>query len=141
MFLSVAYYLIRSMFKREEMGRDLKEGCLANIAIFSVPIVIGLIIGLGTRDKNVKPAQQAFMSTTSEQGPHPWSGNRLDKENINDVNWDDTVFICTSGSSRRYHSTLSCPGMQNCESGERALTREKAENMGHTHCRRCYYDY
>ena len=137
--------LIRMMFQRNETGRELRECGKVHLCIFGIPCVIALCIGLYNREKK-DIAPHSFVSTSypvsnNNDDSRPWSGNHLDKENINDVGWDDTVFICTSGSSKRFHSTLACPGMQNCMDGEDAITREEAEDLGRTHCLRCYYEY
>lgn len=140
MMVGAVIALIGMMFKRDKFGRELREGCLAYIAVFSVPVVVGLFFGLCSRDKKDESTTHAFVShEPSTSSSHPWSDNHLDKQAIEDVEWDDTVWICTSGSSKRFHSTLACPGMQNCMDGEDAITREEAEDLGRTHCLRCYY--
>ena len=131
--------LIRMMFQRNETGRELRGCGVVHLIILGIPTIIGLCIGLCDRDKK-SISNHAFVSTTSSNsGSHLWSSNYLDKASIDELAWDDTVFICTSGSSKRFHSTLECPGMQNCSSGADAITREEAEDMGRTHCLRCFY--
>lgn len=131
------------MFQRDETGRELRGCGKAYLVIFGIPCLIALCIGLYNRDKK-DVATHSFVSTSysranNNEDSKPWSDNNLDKQAIEDVEWDDTVWICTSGSSKRFHSTLDCPGMQNCNSEADAITREEAEDMGRTNCRRCYY--
>ena len=50
----------------------------------------------------------------------------------------EIVYICTGGSSKRYHATRSCKGLRNCGGTIKAITIEEAEEMGRTPCRICY---
>lgn len=130
------YYIAIGVFKKGDEGRKFRQGCFGLLFLIGCCVMLGVMCN----DNNCKPKPNTFISTTATRSnSHSWSGNHLEKENINDVGWDDTVFICTSGSSKRFHSTLACPGMQNCMNGEDAITREEAEDMGRTHCLRCYY--
>lgn len=91
------------------------------------------------RNQN-EPTMHTFVSSPSTGSTsQQWSGNHLDKDIIDDVEPWDTVFICLGTGSKRFHSTLDCPGMQNCNSEADAITRKEAEDMGRTNCRRCYY--
>ena len=48
------------------------------------------------------------------------------------------VYICTGGSSRRYHRTPYCGGLNNCSREIIDITLEEAEKRGKTPCQRCY---
>lgn len=50
----------------------------------------------------------------------------------------EIVYICTGGSSKRYHATRSCKGLRNCGGTIKAISIEEAEEMGRTPCRICY---
>ena len=113
--------------------------CLFYSLFYGLPMLLGLIVGYCDR-KEKHQTTHAFVSTTTTRSTsRPWSGNHLDKDFIDEVEQWDTVFICLSSGSKRFHSTLACPGMQNCNSGEDAVTREEAEDMGRSYCHRCYY--
>ena len=49
-----------------------------------------------------------------------------------------TVYICVSGSSKRYHCDRDCRGLNNCEHTIRKVTVSKAKSMGRTPCKVCY---
>lgn len=51
---------------------------------------------------------------------------------------ENVVYICTGGSSTRYHATKSCRGLCNCGGTIREVTIEQAEKMGRTPCKICY---
>lgn len=56
-----------------------------------------------------------------------------------DNNTSETyVFICTGKSSKRYHNTMSCRGLQSCRGDILKVTKEKAIEMGRTPCKMCY---
>lgn len=48
------------------------------------------------------------------------------------------VYICTGGSSKRYHNTSSCRGLNKCSGNIIKITVEKARGMGRTPCQICY---
>lgn len=48
------------------------------------------------------------------------------------------VYICTGGSSRKYHRTKNCKGLSNCGGTIEAVSLDYAEDMGRTPCRICY---
>ena len=48
------------------------------------------------------------------------------------------VYICTGGSSKRYHSHPDCTGLNNCQGSIRQISLQKAREMGRTPCQRCY---
>jgi len=141
--LSLVYYTIIGVFKRGEEGKEYRLGCLSWIVFLVICCSLGVLASKCESKHQQKHNTHSFISyshssNTPEKESKPWSGNRLDKVSIDDLAMDDTVWICTSGSSKRFHSTLACPGMQNCASGADAITREEAEDMGRSHCRRCY---
>ena len=48
------------------------------------------------------------------------------------------VFICTGGSSKRYHCDRDCKGLSRCSGEIEEVSEEEAENMGRTPCKICY---
>lgn len=48
------------------------------------------------------------------------------------------VYICTGKSSKRYHKTDECRGLDNCQGDIKLVTLEKARQLGRTECRLCY---
>lgn len=129
--------VVKKMFKRNDAsGVDFRNCCLIYLVAVGIPVILG--VGVGYCGRKDKREPYPFLRVTADES-RPWSRNQLDKKNIDDVERDDTVFICTSENSRRFHSTLSCPGMSNCNSSGQALTRDEAEDMGRTFCHRCYY--
>lgn len=48
------------------------------------------------------------------------------------------VYICTGGSSKKYHSTPDCRGLNNCQGSIRQISLQKAKEMGRTACKICY---
>ena len=50
----------------------------------------------------------------------------------------ETVYICTGGSSKRYHKTNKCKGLRNCGGRIIAISQAEAEDMGRTPCQICY---
>lgn len=51
---------------------------------------------------------------------------------------EPTVYICTGGSSKRYHKTNKCKGLRNCGGRIIAISQADAEDMGRTPCQICY---
>ncbi len=49
-----------------------------------------------------------------------------------------TVYVCTGGSSKRYHKTNTCNGLRGCRAEIVATTVAEAEKAGKTPCRMCY---
>ena len=50
----------------------------------------------------------------------------------------DNVYICTGGSSRRYHFDPGCKGLSRCSGEIEEISEEEAEDMGRTPCKICY---
>ena len=50
----------------------------------------------------------------------------------------DNVYICTGGSSERYHSSPDCRGLGRCSGEIEEVSEEEAEDMGRTPCKICY---
>lgn len=50
----------------------------------------------------------------------------------------DNVYICTGGSSRRYHCDPDCKGLSRCSGEIEEVSEEEAEDMGRTPCKICY---
>lgn len=56
----------------------------------------------------------------------------LHKKNI------EIVYICSGGSSKRYHCKYNCRGLNRCSGRILGVSEEKAKNMGRTRCKICY---
>lgn len=69
----------------------------------------------------------------------PYALEVLSLEAETDMTQQSKVFICTGGSSKRYHSTAKCSGLRNCGGSIKELTQEGAEKMGRTPCKICCY--
>ncbi len=48
------------------------------------------------------------------------------------------VWVCTGGSSKRYHAYSNCKGLSNCRASIEEISLQEAESMGRTPCRKCY---
>lgn len=49
------------------------------------------------------------------------------------------VYICTGGSSKRYHKSTACKGLDNCQASVKKVTLDYAENkLKRTPCKLCY---
>ena len=48
------------------------------------------------------------------------------------------VWVCTGGSSKRFHAYNNCKGLSKCSASIDEVTLEEAEMMGRTPCRTCY---
>lgn len=53
-------------------------------------------------------------------------------------NTQQTVYICTGGSSTRYHATSKCRGLSRCGGKIIGVSKATAEDMGRTPCQICY---
>ncbi len=51
----------------------------------------------------------------------------------------ETVYICTGKYSKRYHAYSDCSGLNNCKGDIIAISKKKAQNLGRTPCKICYY--
>lgn len=49
-----------------------------------------------------------------------------------------TVVVCMGGSSKRYHKTEYCRGLNNCQGGLKRVSLEEAKRAGRTACKICY---
>ena len=47
------------------------------------------------------------------------------------------VYICTGGSSEKYHSTDTCSALASCSKAVREVTLADAQSKGRTPCKRC----
>ena len=52
----------------------------------------------------------------------------------------DTVYICTGSGSKRFHSSDTCAGIEQCTKKKIAVTRAEAEKRHRSFCQRCYQD-
>lgn len=50
----------------------------------------------------------------------------------------DEVYVCTGGSSKKYHRTPDCKGLENCKSDIKKVDQQFAEQKGRTPCKKCY---
>lgn len=68
------------------------------------------------------------------------SGGRSDKAkiDIDTVQMQDSVWICTSSGAKRFHASDTCGGIRSCGEDIRKYTREEAEYVGRTYCHKCY---
>ena len=48
------------------------------------------------------------------------------------------VYICTGGSSERYHASDDCRGLCRCKGDIKGITVAEAQDMGRTPCKICY---
>lgn len=58
--------------------------------------------------------------------------------NVSAAKESSKVFICTGGSSKRYHKTRSCHGLNNCKGTIKEVTIGYAKDLGKTPCKICY---
>ena len=52
----------------------------------------------------------------------------------------DTVYMCTGSGSKRFHSSDTCAGVEQCTKEIIAVTRAEAEKRHRSFCQRCYQD-
>lgn len=57
---------------------------------------------------------------------------------VKSAGYSDNVYICTGGSSRRYHCDPDCKGLSRCSGEIEEIIEEEAEDMGRTPCKICY---
>lgn len=57
---------------------------------------------------------------------------------VKSVDYGDNVYICTGGSSKRYHCDHDCKGLSRCSGEIEEVNEEEAEDMGRTPCKICY---
>lgn len=95
------------------------ENAFFTIALFFVGTYYGICLSsIYTKDNLEKIAKS---STTNEV-----------KENV------EVVYICTSGTSKRYHSDRYCSGLGRCIGEIDEVSVDEAEGMGRTPCHICY---
>ena len=51
---------------------------------------------------------------------------------------DQKVYICTGGSSKKYHATKDCHGLNSCGGEIKLVPLKQAKDMGRTPCKFCY---
>lgn len=51
---------------------------------------------------------------------------------------ENTVYVCTGKSAKKYHKSSRCKGLRNCKGDIVKIERSRAEAMGKTPCRICY---
>lgn len=89
--------------------------------------------GVGKTINNMKKVLLLFASVALLTGCGSAVAQNNDKEAEG-----KTVYICTGGYSKRYHSTRSCKGLRNCGGSIKAISIEEAEEMGRTPCQLCW---
>lgn len=104
-----------------------RNGCLFYLILYIIlPFglaIFGSIFG-GKKTKDPVRHAPTYYSSPAER-------------NIN-TDGEGEVYICTGGSSRRYHRTPYCCGLNNCRDEIIDVTIEEAEDEGKTPCQRCY---
>lgn len=50
----------------------------------------------------------------------------------------EEVYVCTGGSSRKYHRLSNCKGLRSCGGNIEKVYLEFAEEKGRTPCKMCY---
>ena len=62
--------------------------------------------------------------------------------NSSEINAEATqeakVAICTGSSSKRYHKTNNCSGLNACKGERKFITLKEAQDIGRTPCKICY---
>lgn len=56
----------------------------------------------------------------------------------NEVQGDGYVYICTGSGAKRYHSSSSCRGLNNCTHDIIKVSLSTAKDKGKTPCKICY---
>ena len=56
----------------------------------------------------------------------------------NDSVEGDCVYICTGGSSKKYHSSDTCTALASCSKEVQRVSKGYAEEKGRTPCKRCH---
>lgn len=51
----------------------------------------------------------------------------------------ERVYICTGSSSKAYHRTSYCRGLNNCRASVKAVSKATAVQMGRVPCKICYW--
>ena len=57
---------------------------------------------------------------------------------VQPLNSGDVVYICTGGSSKRFHRTTRCRGLDNCKGSVIKVTLAEAKKKHRTPCKLCY---
>lgn len=60
------------------------------------------------------------------------------ESSVKSADYGDNVYICTGGSSKRYHCDPDCKGLSRCSGEIEEVSEEEAEDMGRTPCKICY---
>lgn len=91
-------------------------------------------LALNSKKIKVKKLEQAI-----EEGMIECSICGYNERNYNNRNkTSEIVYICTSGTSKRYHSDRYCSGLGRCTGEIEEVSVEDAEDMGRTPCHICY---
>ena len=88
----------------------------------------------------------ALFATTSCGGRNDSSINGIADIEQNEWEYDDDsyggdeVYVCTGGSSKRYHCDEYCTGLDRCKGEIKSVSVEYAEDKGRTPCKKCFGD-
>ena len=63
--------------------------------------------------------------------------NAQQQENVQ-AQQSSTVYICTGGYAKKYHSYSNCRGLSNCKGDIIAVSKNTAKEKGRTACSICY---
>ena len=64
--------------------------------------------------------------------------SRIERISANDLNAEQTVYMCTGPQSKRFHKISQCRGLNSCSGDILEITISKAKSMGRTPCKWCY---
>ena len=78
----------------------------------------------------------ASCSSTSEKSAD--IGSEKKESAVKSADHGYNVYICTGGSSKRYHCDPDCKGLSRCSGEIEEVSEEEAEDMGRTPCKICY---
>lgn len=80
-----------------------------------------------------------LMASCSSSSKKPADIKPENKESVvKSAGSGDNVYICTGGSSKRYHCDPDCKGLSRCSGEIEEISEEEAEYMGRTPCKICY---
>lgn len=80
-----------------------------------------------------------LMVSCSSSSKKPFDVEPEKKESVvKSAGYSDNVYICTGGSSKRYHCDPDCKGLSRCSGEIEKISEEEAEDMGRTPCKICY---
>ena len=87
--------------------------------------------------ENVSNAEQDTVLNASQDTAVEAVQDTAHKDYINETH-RDSVYICSSAKSKKYHRTQYCRGLSRCSCQVKKMTIEQAEHKGMTPCKICY---